>query len=123
MMTTQTVTKTIRLSPEEGMALEQLSREEHLPESTLLKKLVLDGLAHRRLDWACAAYARGEINIRGAARYAGLSIYEMLDELKRRDVEIVSPEQFLDGLTDLADLFDLPELREVAGELRASTGQ
>jgi len=123
MMTTQTVTKTIRLSPEERLALEQLSREEHLPESTLLKKLVLDGLARRRLDWACAAYARGEIDIRSAARYAGLSIYEMLDELKRRDIEIVSPEQFLDGLADLADLFDLPELREVAGELRASTGQ
>ena len=44
----------------------------------------------------------------------------MLDELKRRDIEIVSPEQFLDGLADLADLFDLPDLREVAGELRAS---
>lgn len=122
-MTTQIVTKTIRLSPEEGMALEQLSREEHLPEGTLLKKLVLDGLARRRLDWACAAYARGEIDIRSAARYAGLSIYEMLDELKRRDIEIVSPEQFLDGLTDLADLFDLPELGEVASEFRASMGQ
>ncbi|HIC95473.1 TPA: hypothetical protein EYP12_02460 [Candidatus Bipolaricaulota bacterium] len=105
------------------MALEQLSREEHLPESTLLRKLVLDGLARRRLDWACAAYARGEIDIRSAARYASFSIYEMLNELKRRDIEIVSPEQFLDGLADLADLFDAPELREVAGELRASTGQ
>ena len=119
-MTTQTVTKTIRLSPEEGQALEQLSREEHLPESTLLRKLVLDGLARRRLDWACAAYARGEIDIRSAARYTRLNIYEMLDELKRRDIEIVSPEQFLDGLEDLADLFDMPELREVAGELRDS---
>ena len=54
----------------------------------------------------------------GAARYVGLSGYEMLDELKRRDIGMVSPEQFLDGLADLADLFDLPELREVASELR-----
>jgi len=119
-MTTQAVTKTIRLSPEEERALEQMSREEHLSETVLLKKLVSESLARRRLDWACAAYARGEIDIRGAAQYAGLNIYEMLDELKRRDVEIVSPEQFLDGLADLADLFDLPELREVAGELRTS---
>ena len=122
-MTVQAVTKTIRLSPEEERALEQMSREEHLSETVLLKKLVSESLARRRLDWACAAYARGEIDIRGAARYAGLSIYEMLDELRRRDIEIVSLEQFLDGLTDLADLFDLPDLREVAGELRASTGQ
>lgn len=116
----QAVTKTIRLSPEEERALEQMSREEHLSETVLLKKLVSESLARRRLDWACAAYARREIDIRGAAHYAGLNIYEMLDELKRRDVEIVSPEQFLDGLADLADLFDLPELREVASELRAS---
>ena len=122
-MATQSITKTIRLSPEEGAALEQMSREEHLPETTLLKKLVLEGLARRRLEWACAAYARGEVDIGGAARYADLSVYEMIDELKRRDIEMVSPEQFLDGLEDLADLFDMPELREVADELRASPVQ
>ncbi len=122
-MTTQSITKTIRLSPEEGAVLEQMSREEHLPETTLLKKLVLAGLARRRLEWACAAYARGEVDIHGAANYAGLSVYEMLDELKQRDIEIVSPEQFLDGLEDLADLFDMPELREVADELRALSAQ
>ncbi len=122
-MAIQSVTKTIRLSPEEGAALEQMSREEHLPETTLLKKLVLEGLARRRLEWACAAYARGEVDIGGAARYADLSVYEMIDELKRRDIEMVSPEQFLDGLEDLADLFDMPELHEVADELRASPVQ
>ena len=122
-MATQSITKTIRLSPAEGAALEQMSREEHLPETTLLKKLVLEGLARRRLEWACAAYARGEVDIGGAARYAELSVYEMIDELKRRDIEMVSPEQFLDGLEDLADLFDMPELHEVADELRASPVQ
>jgi predicted HTH domain antitoxin len=119
-MTTHAVTKTIRLSPEEARALEQIGREEHLSETVLLKKLVSESLSRRRLNWVCEAYARGEIDMRGAARYAGLSVYEMLDELKRRDIEIVSPEQFLDGLADLADLFDLPELREVASELQAS---
>lgn len=98
-----------------------MSHEEHLSETTLLKKLVLEGLARRRLEWACRAYARGEVDIGGAARYAGLSVYEMLDELKRRDVELVSPEQFLDGLEDLADLFDMPELHEVTSELRTSS--
>ncbi|HID65350.1 MAG TPA: hypothetical protein EYP49_21745 [Anaerolineae bacterium] len=107
MMADQSVTKTIRLSPEEGAALEQMSREEHLPETTLPKKLVLEGLARRRLEWACAAYVRGEVDIGGAARYADLSVYEMIDELKRRDIEMVSPKQFLNGLEDLADLFDM----------------
>jgi hypothetical protein len=39
-MTMQAVTKTIRLSPEEERVLEQMSREEHLSEAVLLKKLV-----------------------------------------------------------------------------------
>ncbi len=44
----------------------------------------------------------------------------MLDELKRREIELVSPEQFLSGLEDLADLFDLPELRKVDGNYSAA---
>jgi len=119
-MTDQSVAKTIHLSPKEGASLKQMSLEEHLPEATLLKKLVLEGLAHRRLGWACSAYERGELDISSAARYAGLSVYEMLDELRQRDVELVSPEQFLEGLKDIANLFDMPELREVTEELRAS---
>ena len=44
-MTTHAVTKTIRLSPEEARALEQIGREEHLSETVLLKKLVSESLS------------------------------------------------------------------------------
>ena len=115
------ITKIIHLSPEEGAVLEQMSRKEHLPEGALLKKLVLEGLARRRLEWACQAYAGSEVDISGAAGYAGISVYEMLDELKQQEIELVSPEQFLDGLVDLAELFEMAELREVASEVRASS--
>lgn len=74
--------------------------------------MVLESLARRRLEWACAACARGEIDLSSVARYAGVSIYEMMDELRRRGIEMLSVEQFLDGLENLADLFELPELRE-----------
>ena len=115
-MASQVVKKTIRLSSEEDMALRQMSREEHVPETVLLKKLILESLAHRRLEWACAAYARGDIDLGAAARYADVSTYEMMDELRQRGIEMVSVEQFLDGLGNLADLFELPALREVAIE-------
>ena len=118
-MTMQVLTKTIRLSPQEGLFLGQMSREEHVPELTLLKKFILEGMARRRVEWACAAYRRGELSVSSTARYAGLDTYEMLDELKRRGVEIATSEQFLDGLSDLADLFNVPELREAAAEFRA----
>ena len=117
-MVSQTVAKTIYLSPQEEKALREMSREEHVSEAVLLKKLVLESLARRRLEWACAAYARGEIDLSSAARYANVSIYEMMDELRRRGIEMVSVEQFLDDLENLAELFELPALREVAIELR-----
>ncbi len=117
-MDSHTVTKTIYLSPQEDMALRQMSREEHVPETALLKKLVLESLTRRRLEWACQAYARGELDLSSAARYADVDIYEMMDELRRRGIQMISTEQFLDGLENLADLFELPELREAATELR-----
>ena len=118
-MTLQGISRRIRLSPEESVLLGLMSREDHLSETVLLHKLVSESLARRRLDWACAAYGRCEIDVRGSALYSGLSLYEMLDELKRRGIEIASSEQFLDGLNDLADLFDLPELRAAAAAVTA----
>jgi len=117
-MNTQVVTRTIHLSHQEDMTLRQMSREEHVPETALLKKLVLESLTRRRLEWACRAYARGELDLSRAARYADVDIYEMMDELRRRGIQMISTEQFLDGLENLADLFELPELREAATELR-----
>jgi predicted HTH domain antitoxin len=114
----RTLARTIRLSPQEDTLLTRMSQEEHLSPGTLLKKLVLDGIGRQRVEWACAAYKRGELGIAGAARYAGLNVYEMLDELKRRNVQIVSSEQFLDGLDDLAELYNLPELGDVASQAR-----
>lgn len=87
-------------------------------EKEILHPLVAESLSHRRLEWACAAYACGEIDLSAAARYADVSVYEIMDELRRRGIEMVSVEQFLDGLENLADLFELPELREVSIELR-----
>jgi predicted HTH domain antitoxin len=114
----RTLARTIRLSPQEDTLLTRMSQEEHLSPGTLLKKLVLDGIGRQRVEWACAAYKRGELGIAGAARYAGLNVYEMLDELKRRNVQIVSSEQFLDGLDDLAELYNLPELGDAASQAR-----
>jgi len=117
-MNSHTVTKIIHLSSQEDMALRQMSREEHVPETALLKKLVLESLTRRRLEWACRAYARGELDLSSAAQYADVNIYEIMDELLRRGIQMISVEQFLDGLENLADLFELPELRDVATELR-----
>ena len=47
----------------------------------------------------------------------------MMDELRQRDIAITpSAEDFFDELESLADVFDAPDLREVATELREHSG-
>lgn len=100
------VTKSIRLAPEEGRALKQISEAERLSEAALMKKFVLDGIAHYRLEQAIAAYRRGEIDLSAAARHADTSVYHLLEELKARDITPeAATEKFLDGLRNLAELF------------------
>ncbi len=100
------VTKSIRLVPEENEVLKRISQGQGMSEAAMMKKLVLDGLAHYRLDEAVQAYSRGELDLSAAARHAGISVYHMLNEIQRRD--IASPaagEKLVDGLETLAQTF------------------
>jgi|Deesub1362B_J571_1020462.scaffolds.fasta_scaffold34456_2 predicted HTH domain antitoxin len=120
-MTVREAVYSVNLSPEEASWLRKISREEHLPESALLKKLVLDGLERLRLERACTAYARGEADLTGAARYAGISVTQMMEELERRGISY-SPsfDDFLDGLESLLDTFgDDEATRRVIARFRA----
>jgi predicted HTH domain antitoxin len=100
------VTKSIRLVPEENEVLKRISQGQGMSEAAMMRKLVLDGLAHYRLDEAVQAYSRGELDLSAAARHAGISVYHMLNELQRRD--IASPaagEKLVNGLETLAQTF------------------
>jgi hypothetical protein len=63
-------------------------------------------LANYRLEEAVQAYSRGELDLSAAARHAGISVYQMLNELQRRDITpSAASEKFLDGLATLAQTF------------------
>lgn len=117
-------TVVVRLTDQEISVLRQLSQAENLPQEVLLRKWVLDGLGRMRLERACTAYERGELNLSGAAHYAGVGVERMMRELTRRGIEH-SPtvEQFADGLDTLADLFGKDELRDVAAHVRQQEGR
>lgn len=120
---TRTVTRKIQLTGVEDKQLRQLSQAEHLPEDILLRKWVLEGLSRMRLERACTLYERGRLNLSGAARYAGVGVEQMMQELTRRGIDhSPSVEQFVDGLETLADLFDKDELRAAATAVRQQEG-
>ena len=85
----------------------------------LLRKRVLEGLTRMRLERACTLYERGQLNLSGAARHAGIGIEQMMRELTRRGIDhSPSVEQFVEGLETLADLFDKDQLRRAAAVRR-----
>ena len=124
-MSTKRASFVITLSPEEENWLKKFSHEEHIPEPVFLRKLVLDGLARFRLERACEAYARGEADITSAARYAGIGVAQMMQELERRGINH-SPafEDFLDGLELLLDMFgDDEEVRAAIVNFKGKSTQ
>ena len=72
------VTKSVRLSREESTLLAEVSTREHLAEGTLLRKWVLDALAHSRLELAVADYTSAELNLVEAATRAEVNGDRML---------------------------------------------
>jgi len=75
-----------------------------------MRRFILEGLARYRLEEAIRAYANGEVDLSAAARHAGISVYQMMTELQRRDITPqAARERFLDGLETLAETFGSSE--------------
>src|SRR5437667_5849876 len=76
--------KSVRLTKEEAELLRQISEAELISEAALMRKFVLEGLWHYRLDQAIKRYQEGELDLSSAAQVAGLAIREFMGELHRR---------------------------------------
>jgi predicted HTH domain antitoxin len=115
------VTKSVRFSPEESAVIERVSEREHLPEGTLMRKLVLEGLARYRLEQAIADYESGEINLGEAAHAAGVSIRRMMVELEHRGTGLRGEAHVVTSLENLTALFGgSQEMHETIAMLRRS---
>ncbi|MCP4422051.1 MAG: hypothetical protein GY805_36015 [Chloroflexi bacterium] len=100
------ITKSIRLNSDEDKVLKQLSQQEGTSEAALLRRFVHEGMAAYRLEQAITAYQRGEADLSPAAQFAGISVYYLMNELKRRDIASpVEAEKFVDGLKTLVETF------------------
>lgn len=100
------ITKSVRLDPDESEQLAQISRNEGISESALMKRLILDGLATYKIEQAIILYQRGELDLSAAARYADISVYHMMTELEKRDIAPpTAAQKFTEGLHALLERF------------------
>lgn len=121
--TSRQVTKSVRFTAEETALIEAVSQREHLSEGTLMRKLVLDGVAQLRLNQAINDYAAGELNLGDGARQAGVSLRRFMAELERQGVELVDDQHLAASLETLVDRCGgSPALQETIAALRGREG-
>jgi len=86
--------------------IEEVAKEEKTDKTTALKRIFSLGAKQYKLEKAIEQYQKGKISIGKAAEKAGVSLWEMMDELKERN--IVNPlgeEEFKEGLKNLGKIW------------------
>ncbi len=121
-MSTTTITKSVRLSPEESEELAQLSEQTAVTEAALMKQWIREGMRAKKIELGIQAYLQRKLDLRGAAAMAGVSYNRFVREVQARNIIVLEDDGFLERLEFLADTFDDADLRSTIKKvIRAET--
>ncbi len=101
----QIVQLNIRISKELAEEIEYVSERESLRKSDIARKWLIEGLRQWKLEDAISRYQKQEITLERAAEEAGMSLYDMMDELHRRGIALDqrTPEDVREEIRDLLE--------------------
>lgn len=89
---------TLRLDRDLLDKIDDLARVEGVDRTELVRRLLADGLADRRMDAAIGEYAAGRRSAWSASESAGVALYEMLDRIAEAGVPYRMDPEALDRL-------------------------
>lgn len=99
-MTTELIS--VRFPKEDVAIIEERVRDEKTDKTTALKRIFALGARQYKLEKAVGQYREGKISIGRAAEAAGISLWEMMDELKARNIaNPLAKEDYMQGLKNL----------------------
>ncbi len=84
----QTVQLNLRIDTELAHHLKRIADEESLRKTDVARRYLVEGVRNWKLEQAIRRYQQGQVSLERAAADAGLTLYEMMDELRRRDVAL-----------------------------------
>ncbi len=76
----------VRLDDDLVEEIDELAADLRLLRSDVARRAVDEGLRRLRMERALDRYLHGKFSLGGAAAYAGVSIYEMVDEAAKRGI-------------------------------------
>jgi predicted transcriptional regulator len=85
----------VRLPDDLLRALDEVARRQGTDRSSVMKRAIERGLRQISIDEAVEAYLKGGITAMRAARMAGVTLWEFLDELQRRGLGLRTDEDAL----------------------------
>jgi predicted HTH domain antitoxin len=82
------MTKQMNLRLDEDLIeeFEELAEHENLDRSSLIKKILIEGLRKERFDFAIKKYVLKEISIEKAAELAKVSLHEFISKLSQMGI-------------------------------------
>lgn len=78
----------VRIPREVRKWLEELAKLEGKDRAEIAREILVKGVRERRVEAALSLYREGKATLWKAAELAGLSLWEMIDEMEKRGVEL-----------------------------------
>ena len=78
----------VRVPREIRKWLEELAKLEGKDKAEIAREILAKGVRERRLEAALSLYRQGKATLWKAAELAGLSLWEIIDEMEKRRVEL-----------------------------------
>jgi predicted HTH domain antitoxin len=79
---------TTRVPEELAKEVERIAQAEALDKSTTIKRLLIKAVEAWKMDHALKLYQEGKISIGKAAETAGVSLWEILDNIVKRKIPL-----------------------------------
>ena len=80
-----------RVSGDMAKDLEEIEKEENTDRATIVRKFLAKSIADWKLQRAITLYSDGKVTLWKAAEIAGVTLWDMIDTLKKRKI----PYQYL----------------------------
>ena len=93
-----------RIEPEIMDIVERVSEEKNVDKTAAIKMLVTAGWKELRLERAIQLYREGKISVDKAAKIAGLTVSEMMNEIAMRGIKSdETVEEYREGIRILLE--------------------
>jgi predicted HTH domain antitoxin len=96
------VTFTTRIEEDLAKAIDQVSKEEGLDRSTVIRRFLMKAVKEWLIERTLEDYEQGKITLWQAADKCGISLWEMTLEARKREIHVpYTLEEFVEDLKGL----------------------